>query len=89
MTAGATAKFNLGIALSKRLTLIGTVLRARSNEEKAEATLAFAEKVVPLLATGKVRPTLDRVFEIEDVRAAHEYLESNQSFGKVVLKIGD
>lgn len=86
MTAGSTAQFNLGIALSKRLTLIGTMLRGRPLEEKIDATMAFAEHVVPLLAEGRVRPNVDRVFDFHDVRAAHEYLESNESFGKVVLE---
>ena len=85
LTSGAKAEFNLGMALSKRLTLIGTVLRGRSTEEKAEATREFAENVVPLLAAGKIKPNVDRVFALHDVRAAHEYLESNESFGKVVL----
>jgi NADPH:quinone reductase-like Zn-dependent oxidoreductase len=86
MTAGSTAQFNLGIALMKRLTLIGTVLRARSIEDKANATRAFAISVVPLLAAGSATPNLDKVFDFRDVRAAHEYLESNESFGKVVLE---
>ena len=85
LTAGSSASFNLGIALSKRLTLIGTVLRARSIEDKADATRVFAENVVPLLAGGRITPNVDRVFDFHDVRAAHEYLESNESFGKVVL----
>ncbi|HUR99638.1 MAG TPA: NAD(P)H-quinone oxidoreductase [Pyrinomonadaceae bacterium] len=85
LTAGATAEFNLGTALSKRATLIGTVLRGRSVEEKAEATRTFSSEVVPILAAGSVRPNIDRVFSFHDVRAAHEYLESNDSFGKVVL----
>ena len=85
LTAGSSAQFNLGIALSKRLTLIGTTLRGRSIEEKADATRAFAIDVVPHLANGSVRANLDRVFDLLDVRAAHEYLESNESFGKVVL----
>ena len=86
MTAGSSAQFNLGIALMKRLTLIGTVLRARSIEDKANATRAFAISVVPLLAAGSATPNLDKVFDFRDVRAAHEYLESNESFGKVVLE---
>ncbi|PYS98826.1 MAG: NAD(P)H-quinone oxidoreductase [Acidobacteria bacterium] len=86
MTAGSSAQFNLGIALSKRLTLIGTVLRARSTEEKANATRAFAISVVPLLAAGSVKPNIDKVFDFHDVAAAHEHLESNESFGKVVLE---
>ncbi len=86
LTAGSKAQLNLDVALSKRLTLIGTVLRARSIEDKAAATRAFATDVVPLLADGRVRPNVDRVFNFQDVRAAHEYLESNESFGKVVLR---
>ena len=87
LTGGSTAQFNLGVALSKRLTITGTTLRGRSIEEKADATRAFAIDVVPHLANGSVRPNLDRVFDLHDVRAAHEYLESNESFGKVALKI--
>ena len=49
-------------------------------------TREFELNVVPLLAGGVVRPNVDRVFDFHDVRAAHEYLESNESFGKLVLK---
>ncbi len=88
LTSGREARIDLGMALSKRLKLIGTVLRARSIEEKADATRAFATEVVPLLTNGELRPNVDRVFAVSDVRAAHEYLESNESFGKVVLELG-
>jgi NADPH2:quinone reductase len=88
-TAGASAELNLSIVMRKRLKLIGTVLRARSLEEKARATRRFAAHVIPLLASGKVRPVIDRVYRMEEVRAAHERLESNESFGKVVLLIND
>jgi putative PIG3 family NAD(P)H quinone oxidoreductase len=86
LTSGRAAQFNLDVALSKRLTVIGTVLRSRSVEEKAGATDAFRIAVIPLLVSGAVRPTVDRVFNFQDVRAAHEYLESNESFGKVILE---
>ncbi len=86
LTSGSKAEINLGTALSKRLTLKGTVLRSRSLDEKADVTHAFSQNVVPLLVKGKVRPNLDRIFDLQDIRAAHEYLESNESFGKVVLE---
>jgi NADPH:quinone reductase-like Zn-dependent oxidoreductase len=73
--------------MSKRLRVMGTSLRTRSIEEKATATRLFAQHVVPLLANGSVRPVIDKVFKLEDVRAAHERIESNESFGKVVLMI--
>jgi NADPH:quinone reductase len=86
LTSGKTAEFNLGLALSKRLKIIGTVLRSRPTAEKAEATKKFIEEVLPFIAKGLIKPNLDKVFRVEDVRAAHEYLESNASFGKVVLE---
>lgn len=86
LTSGRTAEFNLGLALQKRASIIGTVLRARSAEEKADVTRTFTNEVVPLLAKGIARPTLDRVFPSRDVDAAFQYLGSNKSFGKVVLE---
>ena len=85
-TGGAKAELNYGQVMSKRARIIGTVLRARPTVEKAEATRKFAEEVVPLFASGKIKPNIDRVFRVEEIREAHEYLESNASFGKVVLE---
>lgn len=86
-TAGAKGAFDLAVVMSKRLTIAGTVLRARSIEEKAAATRLFARHVLPLLASGAVRPVIDRVYELAEIREAHTRLESNQTFGKVVLTI--
>jgi NADPH2:quinone reductase len=85
--SGAKAEIDYSIVMRKRLAVMGTSLRTRSIEEKATATRLFAEQVVPLLASGAVRPVIDRVFKMADVRAAHERIESNESFGKVVLMI--
>lgn len=85
-TSGAKTELNIGQIMAKRARLIGTVLRSRSTKEKAEATQKFAEEVVPLIESGKVRPVIDRVFKIDEIQRAHEYLESNESFGKVVLE---
>ena len=86
-TSGSRAEIDYSMAMSKRLRIIGTALRTRSLEEKATATRLFAQQVVPLLASGAVRPVIDKVFQMEDVRAAHQRIESNESFGKVVLLI--
>jgi NADPH:quinone reductase len=86
LTAGATAQFNMGTLLRKRLTMVGTVLRARPLEEKISLARDFAEHGVPLFETGKLRPVVDRVLSFSEVRAAHELMESNQTFGKIVLR---
>jgi NADPH:quinone reductase-like Zn-dependent oxidoreductase len=88
LTGGRVAELDMGIVLAKRLKIIGTVLRTRTKEEKAEATQKFAEEVLPLFEQGKLKPNLDRVFPFTQIREAHEYLESNKSFGKIVLNFG-
>lgn len=85
---GAVAQMDYRKVMGKRLTLRGTVLRARSNEEKARAVRLFAAEVVPLLARGRVCPVVDRVFSLSDAEAAYAHLESNETFGKVILRIG-
>ncbi|HEY2378329.1 MAG TPA: NAD(P)H-quinone oxidoreductase [Gemmatimonadaceae bacterium] len=86
--AGRDASLPIGLILGKRLTLRGTVLRARPLEEKIAATRAFAAQVVPLIARGIVKPVVDRVFKLEEIASAHRHLESNATFGKVVIENG-
>jgi NADPH2:quinone reductase len=86
-TGGAKAEIDYSVVMGKRLRIMGTSLRTRSIEEKATATRLFAQHVVPLLASGDIRQVIDRVFKLDEVRTAHERLESNDSFGKVVLEI--
>ena len=84
---GSKAEIDYSVVMGKRLRIMGTSLRTRSIEQKAKATRLFAQHVAPLLASGDVKPVIDRVFPIQEVRAAHERIESNESFGKVVLTI--
>jgi putative PIG3 family NAD(P)H quinone oxidoreductase len=86
-TSGSKAEIDYGIVMRKRLRVMGTSLRTRSIEQKTTATRLFAEHVVPLLANMSVRPVIDSVFRIEEVREAHKRIESNESFGKVVLTL--
>ncbi|HVF27882.1 MAG TPA: zinc-binding dehydrogenase, partial [Pyrinomonadaceae bacterium] len=73
--------------MRKRLSVTGTVLRSRSAIEKAEAVRRFAAHVVPLLARGTVEPVVDSVFPLDDIRTAHQHLESNETFGKIVIRV--
>jgi NADPH:quinone reductase-like Zn-dependent oxidoreductase len=84
-TSGAQATLDFGLMLTKRVTLRGTVLRARSDEEKATATRLFTKDVVPLLAEGTVKPVVDRVYSLNQIREAHTRMEANENFGKIVL----
>jgi len=71
--------------MTKRLRIVGTVLRSRSYEEKVDATHAFERDVLPLFENGSVKVPVDRVFKLDEASAAHRYVEENRNFGKVVL----
>lgn len=83
--SGTRAELDLRKLMGKRARLMGTVLRARPLEEKIDLAREFTRHVVPLLGAGAVRPVVDRVFPAREAPAAHAYLESNASFGKVLL----
>ena len=87
--AGGRTNVDLYQILRKRLHAIGTVLRARSLEEKISITNAFSREVVPLLAAGTIEPVIDSVFPLEQIQNAHRRLESNETFGKVVLTMNE
>ena len=85
LTAGPAAQLNMGVLLHKRLTIVGTVLRARPLEEKIALAREFSERIVPLFDAGRLRPVVDRVFPFDEIRDSHALMESNRSFGKIVL----
>ena len=71
--------------MGKRLSVVGTMLRARNLEEKAAAIDAFARDVVPLLADGTIAPVVDAVLPLDRVADAYDLLASDATFGKVIL----
>jgi putative PIG3 family NAD(P)H quinone oxidoreductase len=87
LLGGLRAELDLGLLLSKRASIRGTVLRARSLEEKAAATRAFEKAVLPHIASGRVRAVVDSVYPLARAADAHRYMESNANFGKIVLEV--
>jgi NADPH:quinone reductase-like Zn-dependent oxidoreductase len=71
--------------LAKRLALIGTVLRGRDVVEKAAVTDAFVRDVMPLLAKHRIEPVVETIFPLVDAQTAYALLESDTTFGKVIL----
>jgi putative PIG3 family NAD(P)H quinone oxidoreductase len=87
LVGGAKVEADLSVLLRRRLRVIGSTLRGRSLEEKIAITSRFRTEVLPRLEAGAIRPIIDRVFPLEEVRAAHERMEANLNVGKVVLRI--
>lgn len=84
---GAKAELNFALVMTKRLTLTGSTLRPRSNEDKARIAAALEREVWPHLASGRIAPVMDRVFPLEEAAAAHARMESSAHVGKIVLSV--
>lgn len=85
LVAGGHAPLDMRLLLNKRATIVGTVLRARSLQEKIAVTRFFERDVMPWLASGVLKPVVDRVLPIEEAMEAHRAMEANENFGKIVL----
>ena len=84
---GAEARIDLLELQRKRLRLIGSVLRSRSDEEKTAIIADFKERFWPLLVDGRMRPVIEDVLPIERAADAQDILRQNRNIGKVVLRI--
>jgi len=87
LMGGAKTELNLGIVLVKRLSIIGSTLRARPLAEKAEIMRGFRARFGEALVRGALRPIVDRVLPLAEAQAAHDLVESSAHFGKVVLQV--
>jgi len=87
LVGGARAEADLGAVLAKRLSIIGSVMRSRAIEEKAEVTRRFRERTLPLLESGELKTVVDSILPLDDVRQAHERMEENLNTGKIILRL--
>jgi putative PIG3 family NAD(P)H quinone oxidoreductase len=78
---------NVAKLLSKRATIIGTLLRPRPLEEKIALTQRFAVEVLPQFETGQLVPVVDRHYSFDEIGAAHERMQSNANVGKIVVDV--
>ncbi|MFZ2171028.1 MAG: NAD(P)H-quinone oxidoreductase [Methylococcaceae bacterium] len=84
---GAKAEINLLPVMLKRLTITGSTLRARDDAFKAEIAQKLHKNVWPLLAAGTIKPIIDSTFALGDAAKAHEFIESSQHIGKIILTV--
>jgi len=85
LLGGTRAEINLGLILTKRLTLTGSTLRSRTVAQKAEVAEAVRKNVWPLLAAGRVRPVIHATFPLAEAGEAHRLMETSNHIGKIVL----
>jgi len=89
LMGGRKGEVDFGTLLAKRIQLIGSTLRSRDADDKAELMAELQERVWPLFASGQLTPRLERTFPIGDVEAAFAALASNTVSGKLALVIDE
>lgn len=87
LMGGRSAPLDIGRLLVKRIRVIGSTLRSRSNADKAILIAQLREKVWPGLADGSLKPVIHRVYPIQQADAACAEVASNATIGKVVLSV--
>jgi NADPH:quinone reductase-like Zn-dependent oxidoreductase len=87
LMGGAKAEIGLGALLVRRLSVIGSTLRARPVEEKAAIVSGFLARFGAALEHGKIGPVVDRVLPLAQAPEAHRAIKASEHFGKIVLKI--
>ena len=88
LIGGAKSEINLAALLLKRLQVIGSTLRTRSTESKAEIVAAFTQQFGDAIIAGRIKPIVDRVFPLAEAAAAQRLVQASEHFGKVVLRVG-
>jgi tumor protein p53-inducible protein 3 len=87
LMGGNRAEIDLAPIIAKRLCLQGFKLRSRSVEEKKIFTQLFLKRWMPKFNTGELAPLIDSTFTLEDIVKAHQHMEANLNFGKIVVVI--
>ncbi|KAB0268044.1 NAD(P)H-quinone oxidoreductase [Microvirga brassicacearum] len=85
LQGGTDVRFSLREMFAKRASLITTSLRDRTAAEKQRIVSGACRDLWPLLERGQVVPVIDRTFPLTDARAAHQYMETAQHVGKILL----
>lgn len=87
LQGGAKAELNLARLMTRRLRVIGTTLRARSLQAKGRVVEGVRTGVWPLVEEGTVRPVVEKTFPLAEAAAAHEYFDSGEHRGKILLTV--
>lgn len=87
LLGGARTTIDLGRVMRRRLTITGSTLRVRSVEEKGALAQDLEGHVWPLLASGEIRPIVDRTFSLRNAAEAHRRMEASDHIGKIVLTV--
>jgi putative PIG3 family NAD(P)H quinone oxidoreductase len=90
LQGGTKAELDINALMRKRASVIGTTLRSRPTDGprgKAAICAEVVEHVWPLVASGAIRPIIDRTYPLDQAGAAHERMTSGEHTGKLLLTV--
>ncbi len=87
LMGGAKAEIGLGQLLVRRLSVIGSTLRTRSEAEKARLVQSLLARFGKALETGEIRPVVDRILDLSEAAEGHRLMKASGHFGKIVLRV--
>ena len=87
LLGGQTTELNMGFLMMKRISVIGSTLRARALSVKASIIDELKDNVWPRFESKEILPIIEEVFPIEEAEKAHDLIAGNETFGKVVLEV--
>ena len=82
-----SAEIDLASLHSKRLHLFGVSAKHRPIHERAAMLPTYRREMLPFLADGRIKPLVDKVFSLDELPRAREFMESNSQVGKIVIKV--
>ena len=85
--AGPKTSIDLRRIMMKRATLTGSTLRNRPIAFKAELARTLEETVWPIIASGRYKPVIDRIYPLDDVVEAHRRIDGGEHIGKIILTV--
>ena len=85
MMMGKDVKVDLGQVMRKRLVITGSTLRSRDVAFKSQIAQNLEKTIWPLLASGKIKAVINKVFPAQQASEAHKLMESSEHAGKIVL----
>jgi NADPH2:quinone reductase len=84
--SGAKAELDIAVLMRKRLSVIGSVLRSRTLDEKARIVTDFTQSLLPLFEKGELKPVVHSILSFADVERAHETMRRSEHVGKILLE---
>ncbi len=78
-------EFDINKFMKKRIHWIFSTLRNRSDDYKSNLIKEFSKDILPYFDSGRLKPIVDTVYNVENINEAHKKMEENKNIGKILI----